>query len=89
MPASKMRVPSCAPASASGGIASVSDAMPPALPTTARRAVVQMMANDYEERPMEDINRSGPTEDRREELRLLMKKLKESGKLGATGMMST
>ena len=37
---------------------------------------------------MEDINRSGPTEERREELRLLMKKLKESGKLGTTGMMS-
>lgn len=44
--------------------------------------------NDYEEKPMENINKAGPSEQRREELRLLMQKMKESGKLGGTGMMS-
>jgi hypothetical protein len=44
--------------------------------------------NDYEERPMENINKAGPSEKRREELRLVMQKMKESGKLGATGMMN-
>lgn len=44
--------------------------------------------NDYEERPMENINKAGPSEKRREELRLLVQKMKESGKVGGTGMMS-
>ena len=37
---------------------------------------------------MENINKSGPSEKRREELRLLMQKVRESGKLGGTGMMN-
>ena len=43
---------------------------------------------DWEERPMENINKAGPSEKRREELRLVMQKMKESGKLGGTGMMN-
>ena len=50
------------------------------------RCALQM--NDYEEKPMENINKAGPSEQRREELRLLMQKMKESGKMGGTGMMS-
>ena len=37
---------------------------------------------------MENINKAGPSEKRREELRLVMQKMKESGKLGGTGMMN-
>ena len=50
------------------------------------RCALQM--GDWEERPMENINKAGPSEKRREELRLVMQKMKESGKLGGTGMMN-
>jgi len=44
--------------------------------------------SQFEERPMKNINKVGVTEGREMELRELMRKLKQSGQVGTTGMMS-